>query len=380
MGLSSPSLPTIQPPDVLSQNRAGLFFNVTTLPAPDLSDDAVLRLIAGIRPCRRGGLRIETDSLNTPGGAKPLIHNYGQSGCGVTLSFGSAQLAADLVADALSLPLPPGGEGRGEGALTSLSSSLPPVAVLGGGVTALATARELLSRGHPVTCYAAKFATDTTSNIAGALWLPTGVEFGDSPERIVRFHDVLRRSRRAFREIDRDKWGVEELPVYEPAYAPHEQRYFDNGTLHEPELLERLPLAGPPRSGRVFRTDFIHTPRFLRTLAADVESKGGALVPRTFDSREQLETLAEPVIVNCLALGSRELFDDRDMYPARGLLLHLRPQPLGYIVHDGYKYMFPREDALILGGTFEAGVESDTPDEHLCREILAHHRRFFAAD
>ncbi|MEZ6243036.1 MAG: FAD-dependent oxidoreductase [Phycisphaerales bacterium] len=322
-----------------------------------------------------------------------MVHNYGHGGCGVTLCFGAAQLAADLVAEALSLPLPYGGEGWGEGAPTSPVSSggtgvppvspfsppLPSIAVLGGGVTALATARELLLRGHRVTCYAAKFACDTTSNIAGALWLPTGVEFGDRPEKVARFHDLLRRSRRAFLELDRAKWGVEELPVYEPAYAPHEERYFNNGTLEAPTPLERLPVPGPPRSGRVFNTDFIHTPRFLRTLEGDVRARGAKLVERTFTTRDELALLPEPLLVNCLALGSRELFDDLAMYPARGLLVHLKPQPLGYIVHDGYKYMFPREDALLLGGTFEPEIDDPIPDEHLCKQILAHHRRFFAA-
>ncbi len=340
-----------------------------TLPAPDLSDAAVLRLVAGVRPCRRGGLRIETDSLDTPGGAKTLVHNYGQSGCGVTLCFGSAQRAADLVEQATGAKADPGGA----------AGPRPPVAVLGAGVTALATAREFLSRGHAVTLYAAKQAHDTTSNIAGALWLPTGIDFGATPDARALLLDVLNRSRRAFLDLDRDTWGVEQLPVYEPDYAPYEARYFDNGTLEPPTPLERLPIPGPPRAGRVFNTDFIHTPRFLRTLTDEATARGARFVQRTFASRDELAALPEPVLVNCLALGSRELFDDHAMFPARGLLLHLKPQPLGYIVHDGYKYMFPREDALLLGGSFEIDVADPEPDQRLCREILAHHRRFFAA-
>lgn len=336
-----------------------------TLPAPDLSDSAILRVVAGIRPCRNGGLRIEADSLDTPNGAKPLIHNYGQGGCGVTLCFGSAHAAADLVAGATADP---------EGAAVQK----PPIAILGGGVTALATARRLLIRGHKVTCYADKFANDTTSNIAGAIWLPTGVEFGDTPDKVARFHAILRRSHAEYQHLDRQKWGVQRLPVYEPAYAPHEDRFFDNGTIEPPTLLERFPVPGPPRAGRVFHTDFIHTPRFLRTLADDVRARGGKLIERTFHARDDIAALPEPVLVNCLALGSRELFDDAAMYPARGILVHMKPQPLGYIVHDGYKYMFPREDALILGGCFDPGIDDPEPDERIAAEILAHHRRFFA--
>jgi len=342
---------------------------VNPLPPPDLSDAALLRVVSGIRPCRRGGVRLEAERL----GSKTIIHNYGQGGCGVTISLGCAQLAADLVADALHLPRP---AGESVGVRGSVSS--PPVAVLGAGVVGLTTARELLSRGHPVTVYAAKFATDTTSNVAGAIWLPTGVEFGDRPDKVARFHDILRRSHAAFAQLDKQRWGVERLPVYEPAYAPHEDHFYDNGTVDPPQLLERLPLAGPPRAGRVFHTNFIHTPRFLRALSDDITERGGRFVERAFHAREELDQLAEPLLINCLALGSRELFDDHAMYPARGVLVHMKPQPLGYIVHDGYKYMFPREDALVLGGCFDAGVDDPTPPEHTVREILEHHRRFFA--
>ena len=315
-------------------------------------------MVAGIRPCRRGGVRLESESLSLGARSKTVIHNYGHGGCGVTIAFGCAQLASDL-------------------AESSQAERSAPIAILGAGVTALTTARELLNRGHRVTCYADKFAGDTTSNVAGALWLPTGIEFGSTTEAITRFHDILQRSKRAFNEIDRERWGVERIPIYEPAYAPHEARFFDNGTVDPPEMLERLPVAGPPRAGRVFHTDFIHTPRFMRTLAEDVAARGAQLVERTFRSLDDLATLEEPILVNCLALGARDLFDDQDVYPARGVLVHMKPQPLGYSVHDGYKYMFPREDALVLGGVFDAGVEDPVPPDHTVQEILSHHRRFF---
>ena len=65
------------------------------------------------------------------------------------------------------------------------------------------------------------------------------------------------------------------------------------------------------------------------------------------------------------------------MYPARGILVHMEPQDLGYAVHDGFKFIFPRDTALILGGCFDEDVWDDTPDMDIAAEILAHHRRFF---
>ena len=48
----------------------------------------------------------------------------------------------------------------------------------------LSTAVELAARGHAVTVYAAAAGVATTSAIAGAIWLPTGLDFPE-PDRPV---------------------------------------------------------------------------------------------------------------------------------------------------------------------------------------------------
>ncbi|KAL5533755.1 hypothetical protein ACEPAG_215 [Sanghuangporus baumii] len=52
----------------------------------------------GLRPQRKGGIRLETDSLETVTGAKvPLVYNYGHGGFGVQASWGSARIASELL-------------------------------------------------------------------------------------------------------------------------------------------------------------------------------------------------------------------------------------------------------------------------------------------
>src|SRR5262245_1836369 len=70
------------------------------LPNPDFS---LLRAtdpyLVGIRPHREGGvcLKLDEEPIASRDGAKFLIHNYGHSGAGITLSFGCASVVADHV-------------------------------------------------------------------------------------------------------------------------------------------------------------------------------------------------------------------------------------------------------------------------------------------
>jgi len=321
--------------------------------APDLSDDRIIKVVSGLRPCRHGGLRLESESIGT----KTIIHNYGHGGSGITLSLGTAVAAADMVHDQ--------------------TVSKPPVAVLGAGVIGLTTARELANRGHTVTIYAKNSGHDTVSEIAGALWLPVGIDI-DHPEiGSQRLNQLLNRAHDALTALNQDRYGIEPITVFEPAYAQSNDHYFDNGTIPTPTPVDRLPFTGPPRAGRSFDSLFIHTPRYLDALLEDLANLGVQIDHREFTHLDELESLEEPILVNCLALGSHSLFKDTAMYPARGILVHMEPQDLGYAIHDGFKFIFPRDTALILGGCFDPDVWDDTPDEQIAAEIIAHHRRFF---
>jgi D-amino-acid oxidase len=324
--------------------------------APDLSDTQILRFVCGIRPCRTGGLRLEAERVV----GKHIVHNYGHGGCGVTLSLGCAEAVLEDVRAQL---------GPDQGA----------VAVLGGGVTGLASALTLLRAGYKVTIYAEQFAGDTTSNVAGALWLPTGIDFPEPGSDRERFNCLVRASHRCIRGLDGEKWGVRELPVFEPDFAEYHPEYFESGAIAEPK-----PWSGSDgiipgiAGGRVFRTYFIDTPTFMQQLYEEAVRLGGKVITRSFVSLGDIAEMSEGTIVNCLAMGSKALFGDELIFPARGLLVHMKPQRLGYVYHDGYRYMFPRENALILGGTYEPGVNEPPADDEPFYEILERHRARFA--
>jgi glycine/D-amino acid oxidase-like deaminating enzyme len=112
-----------------------------------VSWDRIIRATVGLRPHRPSGFVLRAEKLD----AKTLIHNYGHGGAGMSLSWGTGQMAAELALEQ--------GERR--------------AAVLGSGVVGLTTARQLQRRGFDVTIYAATVPPDTTSNMSLAGFTPT---------------------------------------------------------------------------------------------------------------------------------------------------------------------------------------------------------------
>jgi len=327
--------------------------DVPELPEPDLSEARVLGEVAGLRPHRRGGIRIAAERA----GEKTIVHNYGHGGAGVTLSWGCAEEAASLLGETVPPPAA--------------------VAVLGAGAVGLATARVLQERGYRVRVLAKDFPPHTTSNLAGAEWLPVGVATGDDDASRARFTRIVRASWRRFRALVGDTWGVYQRPHYEVGHARRLLADVPEDLVAAPEVLAKLPFAHSKRPGERFTTMLIEPPTYLAELVRSVLLAGGVMQARTFAEPAEVVTLPEAAVVNCLGLGAGSVFDDDAVQPVRGQLVHVFPQQLPYLLSHEGGYLFPRRDCMVLGGTYEVGVAEASPDRRACADILAGHRRFF---
>ncbi|MEO1524267.1 MAG: FAD-dependent oxidoreductase [Planctomycetota bacterium] len=318
------------------------------LGVPDFDSRRILGTRVGLRPFRKTGYRFEVERV----GEKRLIHNYGHGGAGVTLSYGCAMEVADAIGNC----------------------DKASVAILGAGVMGLTAARILAARGAFVSVYSESFTPNTTSDVAGAQWSPSYIEIGDSQR--AQFNRILQRSFDLFNELD-ERHGVYSRPNYTDLEGDHSFRDIPSGVLPPRDEFQRLPWSDVRASGYLYQTLLIEPSVFLARTTEDCERMGVRFERRRFESKEEVLALPQACIVNCLGLGAGSLFDDPLMRPVRGQLVLLEPQDLPWLLSHRDGYVFPRSDAILLGGTLEQGVTSLKPDPDATESILRRNREFF---
>ncbi|XP_066942336.1 D-aspartate oxidase [Macrobrachium rosenbergii] len=63
---------------------------------PSLKNCEVVKEWVGLRPCRKGGIRVDTDEIVVKDRHIPVVHNYGHGGCGISTFWGCSKEAASL--------------------------------------------------------------------------------------------------------------------------------------------------------------------------------------------------------------------------------------------------------------------------------------------
>jgi len=297
------------------------------LPKVNVQPDREIRTVVGLRPFRPSGFVVSAQKLDD----KLVVHNYGHGGGGVTLSWGTGELACREV------------DATGEKS----------IAVLGCGAVGLATAY-VFQRGHI------------------------------SPDFMPRFVEAAHIANRRYQIMVGARYGIRWLPNYVLGQKPA-----PNGSMHGPDspirdLMPEMRYLEPSENPfpfpcvLQFDTMLIEPNRYLPAMMEDFRLAGGQIVVREFRNLAEVQTLRERVIVNCTGLGAKALFGDEELTPVKGQLTILLPQPeIDYCTLPDDLYMFPRSDGIVLGGTHEVGVWSLTPDLAAKQRIVTEHARIF---
>lgn len=243
----------------------------------------------------------------------------------------------------------------------------PNVIVVGCGVSGLSCAHELARAGHSVEIWTRELPQRTTSSVAGAIWYPFKVA---PKERVARWASE---SYAEFERIARDGasgvtlcTGVELLPEGVEDEAAEYRACARN-------LRELARAELPAGFGRGFELDVpvVEMPLYLRWLENSVRAAGVRIVERALTSLAPALDAA-PLVVNCTALGSRELLGDRELRPIRGQLVRVERRSVDRFVLDdfdprGVTYVIPRSTDCIVGGTTDEGAEElVVSEEHTC--------------
>ncbi len=333
------------------------------LPRVNVSPDRVIRMIAGLRPFRSSGFVVRAEKLDD----KLVIHNYGHGGAGITLSWGTGLLAVREAAP----------------------SEARDCAVLGCGVNGLTTARLLQQRGYNATIYAKEMPPSVTSNVAGGLWEPVSL-FNDArvtPEFRAQYSEAARLAFQRYQSLAGDYYGVRWLPLYSLGDTADAVALPRPGTPNadieplypEGRLLDHHDNPFNTRFARHRDSMLIEPAIYLNALIRDFELAGGKIVIREFHSVRDVAALREPLVFNCTGLGARTLFNDSELMPIKGQLVFLLPQPeIDYMtIGPNGIYMFPRHDGILLGGSFDRGVDNTDIDPAVSDRILRDSAKLF---
>ena len=345
-----------------------------TLPPVLASWDRIIRTTVGLRPHRPAGFNVSAEKLDD----KTVVHNYGHGGAGHSLGWGCGLLSAEL---ALAHP-----DRR--------------AAVIGCGTVGLTAARQLQRRGFDVTIYTKAVPPDTTSNMALAAFTPTSglISTEASPAFASQFRRGVEVAYRELQLLAGRDYGVSWIDSFNTTDtatpggrdtnpnaggAGTNFRGSEMGGLIPPGVEESIGriVLGPgehpfPSQYAIWRRQMRIEPSiYLDALVRDFLMFNGRIVIRAFDTPRDLMALDERVIVNCTGLGARTLFGDNTMFPVKGQLTVLIPQPE---VNYSCRAM-PRRDGIALGTTQERGVDTLQPNPEAQQRIVDACIKFYSA-
>ncbi|KAF2074352.1 hypothetical protein CYY_004328 [Polysphondylium violaceum] len=241
--------------------------------------------------------------------------------------------------------------------------------IIGCGCIGLSTGIVALKTGkYNVTIWAKDLPPNTTSNKAAALWYPF---LCNPPDKVGRWSaETLEYFKKHI--INDPKSGTLVKKVNEIFRNPKEEepgwRPFISSfrRIRKDELPEGYVDGYAVDDGFVMDTDL-----YMDYLVQSFRDYGGVIEQRfVADMRECFVNY--DIVVNCSGLGSRELVNDRTIYPCRGQIIVINNSYERSIIdeEDHIAYVIPRINNTVLGGTAQEHDYNTEPTKKDTEEIL----------
>jgi D-amino-acid oxidase len=326
------------------------------IPKLRLSMDRIVKETVGLRPFRPSGPRIEAEQV----GNKTLVHNYGHGGSGWSLSWGTGHMVRNLV----------------------MATPERKIALLGCGTVGIATARLLQESGCEVTIYTKDVPPNVTSNLATGTWSPASRVCDPAvakPEFKNVWEDATRYSFRRFQFL----LGLNDIACWSDEYSvrnevPSASEHSAGGEVFEiPGLIpERVRLG---QKEHPFAADYVtrrsnlmfNIPSYLHYHLQDFLAFGGKVKIHEIKTLEDIDALPEKVVVNCMGLGAKPVFNDDELTPVSGQLSCLIPQSdIQYKLSTEGANFIARKDGIYLGSNGIVGNWDTTPSKEQTEKVV----------
>ncbi|MEP6950455.1 MAG: FAD-dependent oxidoreductase [Ginsengibacter sp.] len=234
------------------------------------------------------------------------------------------------------------------------------ITIVGAGISGLSTAYTLGKLQHTIKIIAKNFTPDLTSDRAAAFWFPYHIR---NDERGIRW---CKHSYEVYQKLSEDSFsGItmqKLLKVVRKGEQEQELTWFGFMPQDSYRILAEHEIPEGYSKGYDARVPLIETQILLPWLMNELKQMNTTIVESEIQSFDEIT--GADLIINCSALGARQLCNDNTLMPIRGQVGLLAPKDNFYIFLDNELplYIVPRKDAIIIGGTYEEGI-TDTVTE-----------------
>lgn len=335
---------------------------VRLVPPPKPTKENILGYTWGIRPYRKGGIRLESEVIK----GKKIYHNYGHGGAGVSLAYGAAKKIVDKF-------------------LIEVGSKVKTVGIIGAGYMGLFQGLMLKELGFNVNVYASQFPVKLgiykegglpmiTSQVAGGLWMPYGYDLTNKA-----LHDSMAKEtflyykqcidKKIYKGLSYSTTVIMDIKNPVAEFVPDGliqsksvKVDFGNGVLHDAEIYNTILMDGD---------------QLLNELYEEAKSKSIVFKEKKLENLDDVLALPEEVIFNCTGNGSAKLFNDQNMVPYSGHLIYVKKVPgfdyfLSSTTPDGSWRVtaYPQGNKLAIGLSYEEKGWIEKPDPKTIQALI----------